>query len=135
MNILLLSTTIIIFLIWFIRRYIYSPHITEQARQQFILNILRNHTFSELITKKEETYSYKGRNLFVHWRPINKKDSNKWIIEVDVHPSKFPISISSSEYICLRDEDHFKEVQEKLIKTEDYSFILAVDEDFKNNVW
>jgi len=82
-----------------------------------------------LINEKEETYVYGQRKLVVQWRTVNKEHVKGWIIEFDVHPSTFWFTMSNSDFICIKDESHFNEVKNRLLQSDDYSFILANTDD------
>ena len=120
-----------VFLALFIlNRYICSPRFTNRARRQFIIDILKSKDFVMLSQYHEETYIFEGRKVKAHWSVHRCKSSPCFILEFDVHPSKFPITISASEFIFIKDQAHFNEMRKSISSSNDYDPFLATVEQF-----
>ena len=120
---------ILAYLIW---RFLYSPNFTNLARQRFIVESLATRSFEELKKNQSQRIKVKGRTGYAHWISHENHDGRGLIVEFDVHPSKFPISLSASEFIHIRNSEHLEQIKKELQRSDDYSSFLAGDEEIKN---
>lgn len=126
--------SIILAIVWFIQRYVFAPHYTEPARQQFILETLRSADFAAL-NKSTETaaYSFRGRKLGAHRNahPRPELGAQAITVEFDVHPTvKTCGSISRSEYILIRDPYHLQEIKDALKTSDHYEVFGVIPKEF-----
>ncbi len=113
------------YIVW---RFIYSPKFTNIALQQFILDSLKTKDFEDFKIYQSERIKVNDRNAYAHWKSHIGKEKQDIIVEFDVHPSTFPISISRSEFVYIKDSEHFNNIQKTLERSNDYSQFLANDE-------
>jgi len=113
------------YLVW---RFLYSPKFTNLARHKFIVESLTKRSFEELKRNQSETIKVKGRTGYAHWKSYERDNGRGIIVEFDVHPSAFPISISASEFIHIRNDEHLEQIRKDLQQSHDYTPFLASDE-------
>lgn len=115
---------ILIYLIW---RFLYSPRFTDFARQRYIVESLTKRSFEELKRGRSERIKVRGRTGYAHWKSYEHENGIGMIVEFDVHPSAFPISVSASEFIRIQSHDHLEQMKRDLQQSDDYSPFLASD--------
>lgn len=114
---------------YLISYFFYSPGYTDNARYEFILEALETKSFKELSENHEQDYHYGDRTVYAHWETHRRKSVPGIFVEFDVHPSKMPFTISASEFIYIRDEDHLKEIKKDVAESYDYTPYWAKEED------
>ena len=109
-----------------LRRYILPNGPTHAAQRLFILSSLRSRSFSELSTDHDTTVESNGRTFPAHWisNSIGGQDGGL-VIEFDVHPSRFPFTISASEFLFVRDAQHLANIQVALADSDEYDRITS----------
>lgn len=127
-----LLSLILIYLIW---RFLYSPKFTNFARQIFIVESLKNRSFEELKSNKSKKIKVKGRTGYAHWNSYEHNNGCGILVEFDVHPSSFPFSISASEFIHIRNNEHLEQIKKDLQQSGDYSPFLASDEEIQKVIF
>ena len=115
---------ILIYLIW---RFLYSPGFTDFARQRYIVESLRKRSFEDLKRNQGERIKVNGRTGYAHWKSYEHENGVGLIVEFDVHPSAFSISLSASEFIHIQSRDHLEQIKKDLQRSEDYCRFLASD--------
>jgi len=120
---------IILIAFYVLRRYILPNGPTHAAQRLFILSSLRSRSFSELSTDHDTTVESNGRTFPAHWisNSIGGQDGGL-VIEFDVHPSRFPFTISASEFLFVRDAQHLANIQVALADSDEYEEYRATEE-------
>ena len=106
-----------------IRRFIFSPHFSERARNQFILDTFKSRSFEELTSDHREVYEFEGRKATAHWIVHRLSEfPSEYIIEFDVHPSTFRmLTISRSTFLRIKDRNDFEAAKKQITTTGAYS--------------
>lgn len=124
MNTFIIITFTVIFIFWFIRRYIYNPGFTDRALDQFIIDTVRSKSFEEISRDTEVQYIFDGRQTKAHWI-VHRTEMYPlgFIIEFDVHPSTNGLlTISRSKFLLINNQAHFDRMKEELLRGEYHSF-------------
>lgn len=115
--------------LFFLRRLVYDPQFTDFARAQFILDALRTMDFDTLALDHQEKRSFGDITTTAHWKVHRHSSRPGLIVEFDVHPSSFPLCISASQFVYLRDKGHLAAIKKELSTSDNYSGFVLSKED------
>ena len=123
---------LILLLLGAVIRRVFNPEFTAAAVEAYMAHSLTTRQYEDFATDYSEVWVCEGRKTFAHWISHSSAGyPGSYIIEFDVHPSTWILSISASRYLFLRNREHFDQLQSALLAG-DFSQDFTTEEERTN---